>query len=92
MAKLQIGDKVSFLNEKGWGIILSMVNENAMVEIEDGFEIQYPLNQLVLIQSAENRPKKKEIITPIQVIPKYESQQLNYANKVYLVLQPDDIF
>ena len=37
--KFNIGDKVSFLDEKGGGIITKIVDENIVtVEIEDGFE------------------------------------------------------
>jgi hypothetical protein len=44
------GDKVRFLNEKGEGIIRGFRGKKtALVEIEDGFEIPFPLDQLVRI-------------------------------------------
>ena len=50
--KLRIGDKVKFLNEKGEGIIVRLKDKHtAYVEMEDGFEIPYPLNQLVAIHT-----------------------------------------
>ena len=48
--KLRIGDKVRFLNEVGEGTITRFKDkETVFVEMEDGFEIPYPVNQLVSI-------------------------------------------
>lgn len=42
------GDRVRFLNERGEGVISRLMGQGmAMVEIEDGFEYPYPVNQLV---------------------------------------------
>ena len=47
--KFNIGDRVSFLNEKGGGKIISFSGrKTAMVLTEDGFEIPYFIEQLVL--------------------------------------------
>ena len=48
MSKLRIGDRVKFLNEVGGGIITGIQqNGIAKVLIEDGFELPYPLNELI---------------------------------------------
>jgi hypothetical protein len=48
--KLRIGDKVTFLNEKGGGVIVRLKDsETAIVESEDGFEIPYLIKYLVPI-------------------------------------------
>ena len=48
--KFNIGDRVSFLNEKGEGEIKSFSSKKtAMVLTEDGFEIPYSIEQLVLV-------------------------------------------
>ena len=46
--ELKAGDKVSFLNESGGGVIQKILNERyAIVENEDGFEVQYLISELV---------------------------------------------
>ena len=46
--KFHKGDKVRFLNEKGEGIVTKLMsNGMVVVEVEDGFEYPYPMNQLV---------------------------------------------
>src|SRR4051812_947062 len=80
--KLRIGDKVRFLNEAGGGIITRFKNnETAWVEIEDGFEVPYPIKFLVSIskdlivnKEAENIDLEPEI-TPDQ--------------SVYFIVEPD---
>ncbi len=43
----KIGDKVSFLNEEGGGVVLSIEGNMVTVETEDGFDYQYPASELV---------------------------------------------
>lgn len=46
--KFKVGDKVSFLNEKGRGVISSILSDfRVSVLNEDGFEISYATDQLV---------------------------------------------
>jgi len=47
--QFKIGDKVRFLNETGEGIVKKISGNTVKVEIEDGFEIPFPANQLVKI-------------------------------------------
>jgi dsDNA-specific endonuclease/ATPase MutS2 len=50
--EFKIGDKISFLNEKGTGVITNILtNYRVLVMNDDGFEISYPLSELVLLAS-----------------------------------------
>ena len=45
---IKIGDKVKFLNDVGGGVVTRFLNKNmVMVENYDGFEIPYPVVQLL---------------------------------------------
>jgi hypothetical protein len=45
---IKIGDKVKFLNDVGGGVVTRFLNKNlVMVENYDGFEIPYPVLQLL---------------------------------------------
>ena len=49
--KVNIGDKVSFINEKLDGVVQAIVNSNLVkVEIDDGFIIDAAVNQLVVME------------------------------------------
>jgi len=55
------GDKVSFLNEKGGGVIKEVNNKiTAIVTTSDGFDIPYLINQLVLIEKAPQIIEQKK--------------------------------
>ena len=47
----KIGQKVSFLYEKGDGVILSLEKNRAQVTDDSGFDRWFPLNELVFIHS-----------------------------------------
>ncbi|MBI3240081.1 MAG: Smr/MutS family protein [Flavobacteriia bacterium] len=47
----EIGQRVGYLYEKGYGTINSINGQQAMVEDEDGFERTFLLNELVFIHS-----------------------------------------
>lgn len=54
--KLGPGDTVSFLNEKGRGVITKLLTSSiASVLLDDGMEIPYPLKQLVLVKASPDR-------------------------------------
>lgn len=45
----KIGDKVHFLNEKGEGTVSKIINKTTVgITIEEGFELPYPISELVL--------------------------------------------
>lgn len=75
---IQIGDKVRFLNDVGGGVVTGFINKTTVnVEGQDGFEIPYPIAQLVNISESERR-EKGEITAPeekIQVKPSQNIQQ-----------------
>lgn len=49
---MKIGDKVSFLSEKGGGIVAGFQGKNVvLVEDEDGFQIPTPINDVVIVGS-----------------------------------------
>lgn len=80
--KLRIGDKVTFLNEKGGGIVVRLKDKDtAIVEGADGFEIPYPIkflvpvhNELVINKDAENLDLEPD---------------KSIEERVYFVIEPD---
>lgn len=55
---VKIGDKVRFLNDVGGGVVTGFLNKTTVnVEGQDGFEIPYPISQLVNISEAERKEK-----------------------------------
>ncbi len=55
---VKIGDKVRFLNDVGGGTVTGFVNKTTVnVETPDGFEIPYPVSQLVNLSGAERVEK-----------------------------------
>ena len=65
---IKTGDKVKFLNDVGGGVVKSFINKNTVnVENEDGFEIPYPISQLVNVEAPElNVAKNTEKNAPVQ--------------------------
>lgn len=62
MGDFQIGDRVSFLDDVGGGKIVSIESENeVMIETEDGFDIPYPTDQLVLVGTREDQEKAYDL-------------------------------
>lgn len=60
--KFQKGDKVRFLNEKGEGTVTRLLGrDQVMVEVEDGFEFPFPVDQLVPADPIKNSVPKPEI-------------------------------
>jgi len=50
----EVGKKVRFLDEVGEGLILEMKKASAIVQTEDGFEMEYPLAALVPAATKED--------------------------------------
>jgi len=78
-----IGDKVSFLNEKGGGIITKVINKKMVeVTIDDGFVFPYTVSELVMIEAAVREPepipeKEEEKID----VSKLFNQKINHSDK-----------
>lgn len=52
---IKVGDRVKFLNDVGGGVVTGFINKKTVnVEGEDGFEIPYPIHELVNISAPEN--------------------------------------
>ncbi len=50
---IKIGDRVKFLSDTGSGIVVSIKDTIAMVEMEDGFDVPAPLTDLVAVAEEE---------------------------------------
>jgi hypothetical protein len=83
--KLRIGDKVRFLNEVGEGTV-SRVKDKDMVFVEmpDGFEIPFPVNQLVPIHTELLIDRDAENIAL--------DPEAHLTDAIYLVIEPDHDF
>ncbi len=83
MARFKIGDKVSFLNETGYGHIARFKDKNTViVEIESGMEIPYPMQYLV--------PIHVELIVDNDAEDLEEQMPENQvAESIFFVIEPD---
>lgn len=46
----QVGDKISFLNETGEGVVTKIISDTEVeVETEDGFTFKYPVSEIVKV-------------------------------------------
>jgi hypothetical protein len=80
--KLRIGDKVRFLNETGEGKVSRIKDKNTVfVEMDDGFEIPYPVKQLVPIHT--------ELIIDRDAENIELSHETGITDAVYFVIEPD---
>ena len=50
---IRVGDRVKFLSDTGSGVVVSIKDAIAMVEMEEGFEIPAPLTDLVAVAEEE---------------------------------------
>jgi hypothetical protein len=49
---IKVGDRIKFLNDVGGGVVTSFINRNTVnVEGDDGFEVPYPISELVNISA-----------------------------------------
>lgn len=68
--EFKIGDKISFLNEKGSGVITNILtNYRVLVMNDDGFEISYSVNELVLFSN------KSEYKMDSKMNPKWQNEK-----------------
>lgn len=80
--KLRIGDKVRLLNEVGEGIVSRIKDKDTVfVEMQDGFEIPFGINQLVPIHTELIVDKDAE---NIELNP-----DAHLTDAVYFVIEPD---
>ncbi|MBN2636534.1 MAG: DUF2027 domain-containing protein [Prolixibacteraceae bacterium] len=98
---IKIGDRVKFLNDVGGGIVKGFVNKTTVnVEDRSGFEIPYPINQLVNLSEVE-RAEKGETAEPVAMpekreqsaVPKQEQGKILMGKDspdFYFCFVPDD--
>ena len=76
---IKVGDKVKFLNDVGGGVVTRFLNKNmVMVENYDGFEIPYPIVQLLNTSDPElNAGFETQSKQPIQqtTLPEVEVEE-----------------
>ncbi len=83
--KLRIGDKVSFLNEKGEGTVSRIKDSKTVyVEMPDGFEIPFLTTQLVAIHN--------ELIVDKHVENIALNEEISITDAIYFVIEPDHEF
>ena len=77
-----IGDKVSFLNEKGKGVITTIINKKMVgVTIEEGFELPYTISELILLEAAIQKAPPPE--KPAEPEPKADLSKLFSQKKKF---------
>lgn len=99
MKKFKAGDKVSFLNEKGGGIITKIVDEQlVLVAIEDGFEIPTAVSDIIKINSDDpdepalirhntfSDDNEETDIQPLHVVPNDKDQP---EAGIYVMIVPE---
>ena len=80
--KLRIGDIVRFLNEKGEGKVSRIKNATTVyVELSDGFEIPYPVKDLVPIHTSLILDKDTDNI--------HLNAEPGDADAIYFIIEPD---
>jgi hypothetical protein len=80
--KIRIGDKVRFLNEVGEGVVSRIKDANSVyVEMSDGFEIPFFLNQLVPVHTELILNKDAENIDL--------EEEAYLSDCLYFVVEPD---
>lgn len=85
MNKFKPGDRVSFLNEKLNGVIVSLVNDRIYkVETEDGFEIDADVNELIKT-GEQDKEKQNTFVQPLKEVK--EEQVVNRFTEAF----PDTI-
>ncbi len=78
---IKIGDKVKFLNDVGGGIVTGFVGKNmANVENQDGFEIPYPISQLINISDPKLNKAEKTMAPQATEKPE-ETEEIELAEE-----------
>jgi hypothetical protein len=87
--QIRTGDKVKFLNESGGGLVVRIINDKqALIQIEDGFEIPFLISELIKVESAvekrslSDQPEKKLFQTSSSQKQKTEKPAIILQQKV----------
>ena len=81
--KFNISDKVSFLNEKGNGVIVKILNKTlALVLTEEGFEIPFNINELIIYERNDlERTLRPDNKKPKESSTKKTKSKNNFSKK-----------
>ncbi len=77
---IKVGDRVKFLNDVGGGVVTGFINKNMVnVENEDGFEVPYPISNLINTDAPElnkgYKPVEEEPVIQEKEAVKTEKQK-----------------
>ena len=73
---MKIGDKVRFLNDVGGGKVAGFRPGGiVLVEDEDGFDMPVPQNEVVVIEEAQQRAVRKEVVKVAEKATEQKVQQ-----------------
>ena len=92
---MEIGDKVSFVNEKQDGVIVSIKGSGmVVVEIEDGFTLEVTAKELVKIQSVQKKPETTSTLASSVKIEEKPTlidfeKELHLTDQLAIVIVPD---
>lgn len=75
--KFKVGDKVMVMDENYSGEIISLIKQVATIETEDGFLLEFPLDQLIKMESY-----KSDILTSISHVPNKDIETKPKHNKL----------
>lgn len=92
--KLKVGDEVSFLNEKGSGVVCKLINSTTVnVRMDDGFELPCLESELILM-GGEQPPIKREAISSEVKMPKVAKPASYYKKTepegLYIAFSPEN--
>lgn len=97
MKKLEIGDKVRFLNTVGGGVVKGFLNKQlVMVEDEHGFEVPILISECVVVESAGNEklgqtPENKETVTVKDHAPSLPEVKVSVPDAVQETSEGEEI-
>jgi len=87
------GDKVKFLNDVGGGIVTGFIGKNMVnVENEDGFEIPYPVSQLINVSDPDLNKPDKIATAQIEEEPDFEEYEEDEAGEIIEGKDAPDFF
>ena len=92
MKKIDIGDKVRFLNDVGGGIVVSFINHKVVnVLQEDGFELPVLISECVVVDKTKktDEPKSTTIINKVSELNIIETSDGDNV-KIFLAFVPSN--
>jgi len=98
---IKVGDRVKFLNDVGGGIVTGFISKNMVnVEGDDGFEVPYPIHELVNVNAPELneqgsvqplvQPEEKTLDEPVFIEAEGEIINGKEAPDFYFCFVPAD--